>query len=329
MSDRVVMVYKELPFDAAQWERLRAAFQPDTLLEVSAKDEAAVARGLQHAEIAIITSDLDQRFIDAPKLKWVHCDHAGLTKSARPAVFEKHMKVTGSAGRSGVALAEHAIMFMLMLGSNYPAFYEAQKRHQWGGVPATAKLRALYGRTVGIVGMGYTGVELASRCKAFNMTVLGYRRRDLAAPAGVDRMYSADLGATIDPILDQCDFLALTVNLSDATHHMIGKPQLDRMKLGAIIVNLSRGGVIDEPALIAALQSGKLGGAGLDVTETEPLPATSPLWDAPNTLITPHFTASLPDKTDRSLRVIIDNIGHFRNGTAMRNQITKEDLYTK
>jgi len=328
MNERIVMVYKELPFDDAQWDRLKQAVMPDKLLCVSGRDERAIADGLREAEIAIITGDLDQRFIDAPRLRWMHCDHAGLTKSARPGVFEKDLIVTGSAGRSGPALAEHAVMFMLMLCSNYPAFYEAQKRHQWLRFAGAENLRALWGRTIGIIGMGHTGVELASRCKAFNMRVLGYRRRDLPLPAGVDRMYSADKGETIDPVLDECDILALVVNLSDATHHLIGRRELGRMKRGSIIVNLSRGGVIDEAALIEALRAGKIAGAGLDVTEIEPLPESSPLWDAPNTLITPHFTAAMPDKSDRSLDVIIDNLGRYRAGAPMRNRITEEDVYT-
>jgi phosphoglycerate dehydrogenase-like enzyme len=329
MSDRVVMVYKELPFNDTQWERLKQAIQPDRLIVVATKDAPAIAAALKEAEIAILTGDLGQRHIDAPKLRWVHCDHAGLTKSARPGVFEKDLIVTGSAGRSGPALAEHAIMFMLMLCSNYPAFYEAQKRKQWLRYAGAEKLRALWGRTVGIVGMGHTGPELAARCKAFNMRVLGYRRRDMKLPACVDTMYCADKGETLDPILDECDILALVVNLSDATYHMIGERELRRMKPGAIIVNLSRGSVVDEAALIAALREERIGGAGLDVAETEPLPPSSPLWDAPNTLITPHFTAAMPDKSDRSLEVIVDNFARYRAGQPLRNRITAEDLYTR
>ncbi len=329
MNERTVLAYRELPFSDVQWQRFREAVKPDTLVCVSQSDTEAVARALETAEIAIITGDLDERFTNAPKMRWVHCDHAGLTKSARPGVFQKRLAVTGSAGRSAPALAEHAIMFMLMLGSNYPAFYEAQKRKEWLRYRGAENLRALWGRTVGIIGMGHTGVALAARCKAFEMRVLGYRRRDAPPPPGVDRMFCADKGETIHPILDECDILALVVNLSDATHHLIGRAELRRMKRSAIIVNLSRGGVIDEAALVEALQTGSIGGAGLDVAEVEPLPPTSPLWEAPNTLITPHFTAALPDKSDRSLAVIVENFAHFRKGTPMRNRITEEDLYTK
>jgi phosphoglycerate dehydrogenase-like enzyme len=329
MSDRVVMAMSNLPFQPAHWERFRAAVVPDRLVMVEPGDDGGLAAALRVAEIAILAGDLDRRHVGAPKLKWVHCDHAGLTKSAIPKVFEKGLVVTGSAGRSAAALAEHALMFMLMLCSNYPAFYEAQKRHQWRGIPGTDELRALYGRTLGIIGMGHTGTALAERAKAFGMRVLGYRRRDLPAPTGVDTMYCQDRGDTIDPILDECDILALVVNLSDATHHLIGRRELKRLKRSAIIVNLARGGVIDEAAMVEALQTGEIAGAGLDVFATEPLSADSPLWDAPNTLITPHFTAALPDKVDRSLDVILENLRRYRAGELLLNRMTPEDLYTR
>jgi len=122
-------------------------------------------------------------------------------------------------------------------------------------------------------------LTLASRAKVFGMRVLGYRRRDLPLPDGVDRMYCTDRGETINPILEQCDVLALVLNLSDATYRLIGRAELARMKPSAIIVNLARGGLIDEAALIDALESGRLGGAGLDVTETEPAAQLKPAMD--------------------------------------------------
>ena len=329
MAQRIVMVDTETPFKGPHWDRLAAAIEPDRLVAVSSRDAAALEAALAEAEIAILAGDLDERYVRAPKLKWVHCDHAGLTKSARPGVFERGLIVTGSAGRSGPALAEHVLMFSLMLCSRYPDFYEAQKRHEWRRTPEMNDLRALYGRTIGIIGMGHTGRELATRAKAFNMRVLGYRRRDLPIPPGVDSMYSADKGETIDPILDEADILALVLNLSDATHHLIDDRAIRRMKKTAIIVNLSRGGIIDQEALIAALKEGRLAGAGLDVTDPEPPGPEDPIWDTPNLLLTPHFTAAVPDKIDRSLDVITENLRRYRAGEPMLNRMTEEDLWTK
>lgn len=329
MPDRRFFVASDLPFDADQWRRLEEAISPDIMMIVNPEDVDAVSRALESAEVAILAGDLDERFVAARGLQWVHCNHAGLTRSARPDVFERGLIVTGSAGRSGAALAEHVMMFCLLLCSGYPGFYDAQKRQEWRRTPEMADLRALYGRTIGILGMGHTGKALAKRAKAFEMKVLGYRRRDLPAPEGVDRMYCSDRGEGIDDILEQADILALVLNLSDATHHLIGPEQIARMKPSAFIVNLSRGGIIDQDALIAALNEERLAGAGLDVTDPEPLPAGHPLWVTPNVLITPHFTAALPDKTERSLAIIIENIRRYRDRQDMLNRVGEEDLWSK
>lgn len=329
MSSYVTFVSNDLPFDENQWGRLEAAIAPGKIIKVDMADDEAVAVAVAEAEVAILKGDLDERFLAAPHLKWIHCDHAGLTKSARPEVFEKGLTVTGSAGRSGPALAEHVMMFSLLLCSGYRDFYEAQKRHEWRRVPEMANLRALHGRTMGIIGMGHTGQALAVRAKAFNMNVLGYRRRDEATPEGVDRMYCSDCGEGIDEILAQADILVLVINLSDATHHLIGAEQFARMKRSAVLVNLSRGPVVDQNALIDALHDGRIAGAGLDVTTPEPLPADHPLWDTPNVLITPHFTASLTDRSERSLGMIMENVQRYRSGKGMLNKISKEDLWSK
>lgn len=329
MIQKVILAAANLPFEPRHWDRLRAAVPPDRMIVASPDDAPAMAAALQETEIAIIAHDLDERHVQAPNLRWIHCNHSGLTKSARPEVFERGLLVTGSAGRSGPALAEHVLMFSLLLCSRYPDFYEAQKRHEWlAKGPATAGLRALYGRTIGILGMGHTGVALASRAKAFDMRVLAYRRRDLPMPPGVDQMYCADRGETIDPILEQADILALVINLSDATRHLINDRAIRRMKRSAIIVNLSRGAVVDQDALIMALREGRLAGAGLDVTDPEPLPAGHPLWDTPNVLITPHFTAALPDKADRSVDIIIENLRRYRSGEPLLNQLREEDIWS-
>lgn len=328
MTDTTTVLSSDLPFDSDQWARLEAALPPGKIMRVDTNDDAAVVKALEDAEIAILKGDLDQRFIDAPRLKWIHCDHAGLTRSARPEVFEKGLIVTGSAGRSGPALAEHVMMFSLMLCARYPDFYEAQKRHEWRRVPEMADLFALSGRTMGIIGMGHTGKALALRAKAFDMKVLGYRRRDEPAPEGVDRMYSSDKGEGIDEVLEQSDIVALVVNLSDATHHLIGADQFARMKKSAILVNLARGAVVDQDALIAALTEGRIAGAGIDVTTPEPLPADHPLWDTPNLLITPHFSAKLTDRSERSLNIIIDNLHRYSTGQTMLNRISAEDLWS-
>src|SRR6185369_7327827 len=293
---------------------------------VYARDQDEVARALERAEIAIIAGDLDERYVRAPRLRWVHCDHAGLNKSARPWVFERGLLVTSSSGRSAPALAEHAIFFMLLFSFRFPAFLEAQRAHQWG-IPGQDELRGLIGRTVGIVGLGNTGQELAARAQALKMRVLGYRRRAEDVP-GVDRLYAAERGESLDELLRGSDFVVLATPLSDATHHLLGARELSLMKRSAVLVNMARGGVVDEAALLSALREGQIAGAGLDTFAVEPLPADSPLWDAPNVLITPHMTPQVPDRTGRSLEMISENIRRYRAGERMLNLLTPADVYT-
>src|SRR5215212_10247890 len=294
---------------------------------VRTQDAAEIARTLARADVAILSGDLEDRFADAPRLRWVHCDHAGLNKSARPWVFERGLLVTSSSGRSAPALAEHAIFFMLLFAYRFPDLLAAQRDHRWG-IPGQDTLRGLIGRTVGIVGLGNTGRELATRAQALGMRVLGYRRRAEEVP-GVDRLYAAERGESLDELLRESDFVVLATPLSDATHHLIGARELGLMQPSAVLVNMARGGVVDETALIEALRAGRIARAGLDTFAQEPLPPESPLWDVPNVLITPHMTPQVPDRTGRSLETIAENIRRYRAGERMLNLLTPEDVYTR
>lgn len=293
---------------------------------VRTRDDAEIVRTLARADVAILASDLDDRFADAPRLKWVHCDHAGLNKSARPWVFERGLLVSSSSGRSAPALAEHAILFMLLFAYRFPSFLEAQRAHQWG-ISGQDQLRGLIGQTVGIVGLGNTGQELATRAQALGMRVLGYRRRAESVP-GVDRLYAAERGESLDDLLRESDFVVLATPLSDATYHLIGARELGLMKRSAVLVNMARGNVVDEAALAEAMHAGTIAGAGLDTFAQEPLPPDSPLWDLPNVLLTPHTTPQVPDRTGRSLAMIVENIRRYRAGERLLNQLTPADVYT-
>ncbi|MBU7591103.1 D-2-hydroxyacid dehydrogenase [Metabacillus halosaccharovorans] len=306
---------------------LAEAFAPAKVIRLRANDNEGIQKALKTADVAVLSRDLDERFLQAPLLRWVHCDHAGLNKFAGPEIFERELLVTSSAGRSAPVLAEHAIFFMLNLAFQYPRFLDAQRAHQFG-VPGQEDLRGLYGRTVGVIGLGNTGSELAVRLKAMGMNVLGYRRSAGSPPPGVDRLYCGENGDTLDELLSESDFVVLAVPLNNATHHLIGRRELSLMKRSACIINMARGAVIDEEALTEALYAGQIGGAGLDTFTKEPLPADSPLWDAPNTLITPHTTPQVPDRTGRTIDIIKENIRRYRAGEPLLNQLQESDIYT-
>ncbi|MDZ7736273.1 MAG: D-2-hydroxyacid dehydrogenase [Gammaproteobacteria bacterium] len=321
------VVLATVTYERPQLDTLRQIFEPAEFIHCDRRDQACIAAALKRADIAVLAGDLDDRFLDAPYLKWVHCDHAGLERSARPEVFERGLLVTGSAGRSAPALAEHALFFMLALAYDFPGLYEAQRARRWRA-PEHRPLRALHGSRLGIIGLGHTGRALAIRAKALGMDVMGYRRRNLPAPEGVDRRLCADTGDTLDPLLQTCDFIVLAARLTDRTIQMIGARELARMKPSACLINVARGALVDETALIEALHAGRIAGAGLDTFATEPLPRESQLWNAPRTLITPHLTPPLTDRTERSLAIIRDNADRYRRGEPLYNQLTPEDVYT-
>ena len=159
------------------------------------------------------------------------------------------------------------------------------------------------------------------------MTVL--RRSAPECSADVDVMLSAEAGDDLGPILDESDVVMIAAGLTDETHHLFSTDAFRRMKDSAILVNMARGAVVDEAALAVALTTGQVGAAGLDVFETEPLPADSPLWDLPNVLVTPHATPQMPDRTQRSVDIVVENVARYRAGEPLLNALSRRDLYTR
>ena len=314
-------------FQGDHWKRLEVALTPAHIIRVDGKDATELEAAIVQADVAIVRGDLDSRYLHRERLRWVHCDHAGIEKSARPEVFDSGLLVTGSAGRSAPALAEHAILFMLAFSYNFPRFLDAQRQHKWG-IVGQNELRGLIGKTVGILGLGHTGQELATKCKAFGMEVLAWRRKILPHTA-VDHLFAAETGDGIDDLLRQSDFVVLALPLSDQTWHLLGKREFACMKNTAFLVNMARGNIIDESALLKALQDSEIAGAGLDTFSQEPLPVSSPLWDQPNVLITPHVTPQVPDRTGAALDILCENIRRYRANETLVNLLRPEDVYTK
>ena len=328
-SREIHAVLSTLPFDDRDLDQLRRAFAPAEFIQKHFLDNEGIVAALQHVDVAVVPFDIDQRFLDAPNLRWVHCDHAGLNGSARPEVFAKGLIVTGSAGRSAPALAQHAFYFALALAYRARSLFEQQSKHQWGGIPGYENTRALFGGTLGIVGFGHTGQEVAALGSAFGMRTIVYSRSRPAQSDGVDVMLAADAGDTIAQLLSESDVIVLAAGLNDETYRMFSTPQFEAMKNTSFLINIGRGGLVDHDALAAALANGEIAGAGLDVTDPEPLPADSPLWDISNVVITPHTTPRVEDRTQRSLDVILDNISRYRAGEPMRNALTERDLFTR
>ena len=330
MND-IKAVLTTVRYDKEHLERLIRAFAPAPVYHFDPEDEQGIRSVLDKVDVAVLDADLNDLILEAPGLRWIHCSHAGLTKSARPAVFERGIILTGAAGRSAPSLAEHVFFFMLSHVYDAARLREAQNAHDWSRFSKQyAGSRGLSGQTIGIIGLGNTGKAVAERAKAFRMRVLAYSRSAQAqTPEHVDEFFALDSGDTIDRLIRESDFVVLCCHLSNETYHMIGAEQFAAMKPTACLVNLSRGSVVDEDALYHALKNHVIAGAGSDVFETEPLPADSPLWDLPNMTITPHSTPRVADMHGNALDILADNIRRYKNGEPMRNRVTARDIYTK
>ena len=332
MSGReITSVLTTVSYEGKHLERLRDIFAPAPVIQLADDDNAGIAQALAVTDVAVLRADLDERFAHAPHLAWIHCDHAGLNGSAKPWVIERtDLTVTASAGRAAPALAQHAFFFALGLIYDAPGLVRIKNEHKWRGLPGYEDRRGLYGKTLGVIGLGHTGLEIARLGKAMGMTVLGYGRGSAqAATPELDGYFDGGAGASIDTILAESDVLILCIRLTDSTFHMIGERELSMMKPTAYLVNMARGAVVDEAALVAALHAGTIAGAGLDVFEQEPLPADAPIWDAPNTIMTHHVTAEMPDLTARSLDIIAENVRRYRAGEDLLNRLVPSDVYTK
>lgn len=292
-----------------------------------------IAASVQMADVVILEGDANEVILSGPNIKWIHCLHAGLDKTVRPEIFERGIVLTSSSGRSAPSLAEHVLMFMLALTYDLPELFRAQQARHWSGgreyfMKGGLNKTGMYGKTVGIVGLGKTGQEVARLVKSFDMQVLGWRR-SADKPVNVDEVFSTDRGNSLDVMLGRCDYVVLCAELNDATYHIINRDSLKKMKSSAFLINLGRGSLVDEPALIDALMNRTIAGAGLDTFEKEPLPESSPLWSLPNVLITPHTTPGLPDRDERALSYLYQNINAYRTDGQFVNRLTERDLYTK
>lgn len=306
--------------------RLEKALFPAEIFYAHPEDTETIAACIDRVDAAILAADADDLILSGRNLKWIHCCHAGLDKSARREVFDRGILLTGSAGRSAPALAEHVFAFLLSLSYGLPEVLQAQKEHRWCS-GELGRRSAVFGKTLGIIGLGNTGRAVAKLAKAFSLEVLGWRRKGEAV-ANVDRVYSADRGDDLGEMVERCDFLVLCAGLNNKTRHLVDEDLLKRMKRSAYLINIGRGQLVDEEALIRALQEGAIAGAGLDNFETEPLSADSPLWELPNVILTPHTTPGLPDREERALEYVLHNIEAYRRGYGYVNRLTEADLYT-
>jgi len=258
---------------------------------------------------------------DAKKLKWIHSTAAGVAQLMYPELRDSGIMVTNPSGIFSVPMAEHTMGLLLALGRNFPDSVRGQDRAKWAQQELWDKpqhLTELNGKVLLIVGYGSIGREVAKRAKAFDMRVWGVTRSGAGERAYAEKIFAA---AHLREALPGADYILISTPETAETKHLIGRAEIEKMKSGARLINVGRGSLLDETALIHALESGALGGAALDVAQTEPLPAESPLWKAPNLFITPH-TSGVSDRLwDRQSAILIDLLERWFDGRDLFNLV--------
>lgn len=262
----------------------------------------------------------------ATNLRWVQSPSAGVDRYiSMPEIMDNpSLVLTNCRGAHGPAIADHAMAMLLYQTRNLAFYSTSQQNKQWNRSATPQPSLALEGKTILVVGLGGIGSEIAQRAHGFGMRVIGTRRSDSPSPSFIEKVGKPD---ELLDFLPEADVIALAVPLTDETRNLINTEAFAAMKKGARLINIARGKVVNTEALIAALESGKIAGACLDVTDPEPLPENHPLWDAPNLLITPHISWSGALTQERKSALILENIRRFGAAEPLLNTVNKTDGY--
>jgi phosphoglycerate dehydrogenase-like enzyme len=258
----------------------------------------------------------------APALPWVHSRSAGLDRVLVPELVGGPALLTNGRGVFGPALAEFAIAALLFFAKDLRRLVEAQRASRWEAFD----MQPLAGRTLGVVGYGDIGREVARRAHALGMRVVALRRRpELSAGDPLaDELLGED---RLLELMAHSDDVVVATPLTGRTRGLVGRDAIAAMKATAVLVNVGRGPVVDEPALVDALRAGSIRGAALDVFETEPLPQGHPLWTLPNVLVSPHCADHVPGWVEAATRAFLDELERYRRGEPLRNLVDKTRGY--
>lgn len=310
---RIVLCY---PIEPRHLAQIRAAAPGHDVVDAGQERIAAELPTADvfcgHAKVPVPWNQV----VSQSKLKWIQSSAAGLDHCLVPEVVASPILVTSASGLFADQVAEQTLALLLGLLRSLPTFFRAQQAREFIRRPT----RDLHRTTIGIVGLGGNGTRIAQVLRPFKTRILATDTFADEQPDCVDSLWPAD---QLDRLLDESDTVILCVPLNDQTQGLIAAPQLAQMKRGAILINVARGPVVVEADLVAALRSGHLGGAGLDVTQVEPLAADSPLWDLPQVLITPHVGAQSIRRADDTTELVCENLRRYLAGRPLLNLVDK------
>jgi len=321
-------------YRARDLEAIRAAAPRARLVTVSY--EGLADGPLDDVEVLLrgrLPADtFDRLLVRAPRLRWVHSATAGVERVLTPASRDRNLVITNARGVFSRPIAEYVMMMILIVSRRLPLLLELQRERTWQPLEA----RELRDVSVGIVGLGSIGRAVGALATAFGCRVVATRRRagDGTAAVREDELPTGSLmldrvlpPERLPELLAESDFVVLAAPLTPDTHGMIGETALAAMKPGAWVINVARGELIDERALLRALREGRIGGAVLDTFRDEPLPASSPFYDQPNVILTPHTSWSSTRVLDRSVELFCDNLRRYAAGEPLVNVVDPDAGY--
>jgi len=256
----------------------------------------------------------------APRLKWLQVFSAGVDHPVYAEMLARGVRITTASGSAAEPIAQTMVAGLLMLARNFPRWLESQKNRVWNPMRVPDSPRDLRGQTALVLGLGHIGTEFARLARVLGLKVIGVRRRPAQPDDHVDELHPP---SALNELLPRADWLVVTCPLTDETRGMVDAGMLARLPQGARVINIARGEIIAEPALIAALRSGHLAGAYLDVFEKEPLAPDSPLWDLPCVLVSPHNAAAASGNEQRINRIFLDNLGCWGRSTPLVNEVPR------
>ena len=322
-----IIVTQTVPPQALQ--RLREQTQDDEIVVVDREGKAMDGGDLGDGEVFMrwwsSRAASEAVMQQAPHLKWMHTPSAGLDQVLFPALVESDVTLTNSSGVQAVPISEWVILYTLAAAKQLPELLAAQREHHW---QRDIKLHELTDQTMLILGYGAIGRAVAQRALPFGMRVIaarsGNKGRD-EAHAGVDVVY----GDAWRAVLPAADFVVVSLPLTEQTRGIVDEAAFAAMKPSAWFINIARGQIADEDALLRALQEGRIAGAGLDAYGEEPLPASHPLYSLPESkvILTPHISWSSPFIEQRTLDLFLENLRRFKAGEALLNVVDKRQGY--